>query len=343
MGRPDRPRPLLRTDMWRLAVIGIAAILLWRLADIILLLFFAVLIATVLRGIADTIANALHAPALLMLTLVVIVFTVAGVAAIYWIGPDLVNQGEDLANRLSGMLRNFRDAYGDTSIGRALASQLRGPNGIGTFVTSHVFDIADFTIGTTGALFAVLVISIYFAAAPELYVDGVISLVPVAYRTLARRVMEETGWNLRRWLLGQLVDMVVVGGLSAIGLSLLGVPVPFALATLAGLLTIVPYIGAVAAGLVAVMVAFTHGWVIALWTAAIFVGCHVVEGYIVAPVVQHHLVRLPPALVIGAMTAAATLFGALGIVLGTPLAVATMVIVRRVYVEYILGDAMDTA
>ena len=324
-----------------MAAIGIAAVLLWRLADVILLLFFAILIATVLRGIANALADALRAPPLLVLTLVVIVFTITGGAAIYWIGPALVSQGGDLANRLSDMLQNFRYAYGDTSIGKALASQLSGPHGIETYITGHVFSIADFTIGTTGALFAVLIISIYLAAAPELYIDGVVSLVPHPHRAIARRVIEETGWNLRRWLLGQLVDMLVVGGLSAIGLSLLGVPVPFALATLAGLLTIVPYIGAVAAGLVAVMVALTHGWIVALWTAVIFVGCHVVEGYVVAPVVQHHLVRLPPALVIGAMTVAAALFGALGIILGTPLAVATMVIVRRVYVGYILGDPLE--
>lgn len=329
--------------MWRLALIGIAAVLLWRLADVILLLFLAIMIATVLRGITRALADALHAPPLLVLTAVVIVFTIAGAAAIYWIGPDLVGQGEDLANRLSDMLQNFRDAYGHTSIGKALTSHLSGPEGIETYITGHVFDIAGFTIGTTGAAFAALIISIYFAAAPEIYVDGALSLVPSAYRVLARQVIEETGQNLKLWLLGQLVDMLVVGGLSAIGLSLLGVPVPFALATLTGLLTIVPYIGAVAAGVVAVLVALTHGWIIALWAGVIFVCCHVVEGYVVAPLVQHHLVRLPPAVVIGAMTVAAALFGALGIILGTPLAVATMVIVRRVYVEYILGDMPETA
>lgn len=329
--------------MWRLALIGIIAALLWHLADVILLLFFAVLIATVLRGIADALADALHAPPLLMLTLVVIALTIAGCAVAYWIGPALAGQADDLANRLSDMLRHFRDAYGDTSIAKALTSRVTGPGELETYITGHAVDIAGLTLGTTGELLAVLVISIYLAAAPDLYVDGAVSLVPRAHRALARSVIDETGQNLRRWLLGQLADMVVVGGLSAIGLYLLGVPVPFALATLAGLLTIVPYIGAVVAGLAAVMVALTQGWLIALWAAGIFVVCHVVEGYVVAPLVQHRLVRMPPALIIAAMTIAAALFGALGIVLGTPLAVAAMVIVRRVYVEYILGDTPEAA
>lgn len=332
------PRPPLRTDVWRLAVIGIVSVLVWRMADVILLLFFAVLIATILRGIADALANVLHAPPWLMLTLVAILFIVGGCAAAYWIGPDLAGQADELVSRLSGQLQHFRDAYGDTSIGKAVTSRLSGPSGLETYMTGHALSIASFTIGTAGALFAVLVISLYLAAAPELYVKGAISLVPLAHRPLAHRVMEEVSQDLRRWLLGQFVDMLVVFGLSAIGLYLLGVPVPFALATLAGLLTIVPYIGTVASGLIAATVALTHGWIVVMWTIAIFVICHVFEGYVVAPLVQNRLVHLPPALIIAAMTIAATLFGWLGIVLGTPLAVAAMVIVRRVYVEYILGD-----
>jgi predicted PurR-regulated permease PerM len=205
-------------------------------------------------------------------------------------------------------------------------------------MTGHAFDIATFTFGTIADMVAVLVIAIYLVAAPELYVNGGVSLVPPAHRPLALRVLDETGRNLRRWLLGQLADMVVVGGLSAIGLDLLGVPVPFALATLAGLLTIVPYIGAITAGLVAVIVALTQGWAVAAWAAVVFTVCHAVEGYIVAPVVQHHLVRLPPALIVAAMTIGAAMFGALGVILGTPLVVAAIVVIRLVYIEHILGD-----
>ncbi len=342
--RPSAPRwlsrsgPPVQIGAWRVALIGVAIVLAWQLSSVLLLLFFAVLIATILRGAAEALADALRAPPWLMLTLVVIVFIIGGCVAAYWIGPALAGQADDMVGRLTGQLQHFRNAYGDTSIGRALSRRLSGPNGLETYMTGHAVDIASFTVGTIGELFAVLVISIYLAAAPATYVNGVVSLVPSTYRPLTLRVMNEIGQDLRRWLLGQLADMLVVGGLSAIGLDLLGVPVPFALATLAGLLTIVPYFGTVVAGLAAVMVAVTQGWIVVTWTIAIFVICHVIEGYLLAPLLQHRLVRLPPALIIVTMTIAATLFGWLGIVLGTPLAVTAMVIVRRVYIEHILGD-----
>ena len=113
---------------------------------------------------------------------------------------------------------------------------------------------------------------------------------------------------------------------------------PFALAVLAGLLTIVPYFGALAAAVPAVFVALTNGWVAVIWVIVIFTVCHAVEGYLLAPLVQRRMVHLPPALTIIAMTVAAALFGTIGIIVGTPLAVATVVIVRRVYLEHVLGD-----
>jgi predicted PurR-regulated permease PerM len=87
-----------------------------------------------------------------------------------------------------------------------------------------------------------------------------------------------------------------------------------------------------------VIVALTQTWMTAIWVLLILLICHVVEGYIVAPLVQRRIVHIPPALLISSMTVAGTLFGRLGIVLGAPLAVGTMVAVKRLYVEQVLGD-----
>jgi predicted PurR-regulated permease PerM len=183
--------------------------------------------------------------------------------------------------------------------------------------------------------------ALYLAEAAETYLHGAVRLMPPAHRPLTRAVLQEMAYDLRRWMLGQSIDMLAVGGLTAVGLYFLGVPVPFALAVLAGLLTIVPYFGALAAGIPGVLVALTQSWMAAVWVVLIFVGCHAIEGYIIAPLVQHRLVRMPPAVVIGALVAASALFGPVGIILGTPLAVVTLVLVRRVYLEHMLGDPVE--
>lgn len=327
-----------RDEALRLAVLGIAAVLVWRLADVLLLLFFAVLIATVLRGCADGLAAWLGASPRLMFAVVTIGIIALLAAAGYWIGPALAAQARDLATRLSSELNALRSQYGHTPIGHAVSSELANPQGIQSGMMGHVSTVATSTLGVVGELFVVVVISLYLAIAPALYINGAASLVPIAHRPLARRVLDEIGHDLRFWFLGQLVDMITVGVLSAIGFYFLGVPVPFALATIAGLFTIVPYFGVIAAAIPAVMVALTKSWMTAVWVIVILAICHVAEGYLVAPLVQRRMVHMPPALVIFSMTIAGALFGVLGIVLGTPLAVATMVAVKRLYVEEVLGD-----
>jgi predicted PurR-regulated permease PerM len=134
---------------------------------------------------------------------------------------------------------------------------------------------------------------------------------------------------------------VVVGAMTAVGLTLLGVPLAFALAILAGLLTFVPYFGAIAAGVVATMVSLTSGWHTALWVAVVFACCHVIEGYIVGPYVQRRTVRLPPALTVLSMTIVGSIFGPLGVILAAPVAAAFLVVIREAYLGDVLGDFQD--
>lgn len=321
-----------------LAAIGIAAVLVWKLAYVLLLLFCAALIATILRGLADKLAEKLHASPRQMLAVVAIGLTILICGTIYWIGPRVAGQASDLFSRLATELQQFRDQYGNTPIGHALSSRLANPAGLENKAGTYAFSIASSTLTIVTDLFVVVVMSLYLALAARMYLDGTVRLFPQRHRALARSVLEEMAHALRRWLLGQAIDMVAVGGLSAVGLYFLGVPVPFALALLAGLLTIVPYFGAIAAGVPGVLVALTQSWEAAVWVVLIFLCCHMIEGYIIAPIVQRRMVEMPPAVVLGSMTIAAALFGPMGIVLGTPLAVVAMILVRRVYIEYILRD-----
>ena len=145
--------------------------------------------------------------------------------------------------------------------------------------------------------------------------------------------------DIALWSLGQLIDMALVGVLTGIGLALLGVPLPLALAVLAGLLTFIPYFGAIVAAVPAMLMGLTVDWQTSLWVLLLFWICQGIEGYVVGPLVQRNTAHLAPALTIFSMMILNTLFGALGVILGAPIAAALLVIVRGVYVGDMLGDA----
>ena len=70
----------------------------------------------------------------------------------------------------------------------------------------------------------------------------------------------------------------------------------------------------------AVLLGMSNGPDVALWALGVFTLCHVVEGYVVSPLVQRRMVEVPPALTVLALTFAGAAFGPLGVALGTPLA-----------------------
>ncbi len=77
---------------------------------------------------------------------------------------------------------------------------------------------------------------------------------------------------------------------------------------------------------------------LALYTAALYLGVQQIESNLITPIVMKKAVSLPPALTISATILAGALFGIAGVLLATPLAVATMVLIRMVYIHDLLGD-----
>lgn len=332
LARKADPRERLVATVRTTVIIGAIALVVWTLSDVVLLIFLAVLIAAMLRGLADWLTTRTGLPTWAALTVVslALVLLIGGLA--WWVGPHFISEGQQLWKQVSGELQSLRQKYGNI-LGNAMPSK-NGEAGLGHSAAT----VATSTLGFLGDLLVVVATALYFAIAPRFYQDGVVRLFPMDYRPRAHEVLTEIGHTLQWWLLGQAVDMAVVGVLTGIGLFLLGVPLALALAVIAGLFTFVPYFGPIVSAIPAILVAATMSWSTVFWVAAIYLACHGIEGYIVAPYVQRRTVELPPAVTILSMAVLGALFGALGLVVATPLVAVVLVIVREVYVRDVLGD-----
>lgn len=321
------------------ALAAAAAVLVWLLAGLIALIFLAVLLAVVLRGAADWAARQTRTSPIFMLFVVCVLILSLLTGFLVYLGPQLVSQVHDLWAQLRQLPATLRHAYGGTAIGQAaLTTMSQAGQGLGGHVAGYATTVAAVTLDSVMRALIVIVTALYLAISPGLYLDGAVKLFPLHWRRQARLVMLDIGHTLQWWSLGQLIDMLVVGILSCLGLSLLGVPLALALGTLAGLLTFVPYFGAVAAAVPAVLVALTVSTQSALWTVAIFVVCHGADSYIVSPLVQRRTIAMPPALSIVSMSILGELLGPIGVVLGAPAAAMALIVVREVYVGLALGD-----
>ena len=143
-------------------------------------------------------------------------------------------------------------------------------------------------------------------------------------------------------MLGRLVSITTLGFVVAIGLWIIGVPLPAALGFLAGILTFVPYIVAFVSAVPSLLLAVSINLDLAVYVVLLYIVVHLIEGYIRVPLVQRRVVPLPPALTLSAQIILGVVAGFLGLLLATPLVAAAIVIIRMVYVENVLGDHTTT-
>jgi len=326
------------TALILLAVLALALVI-WFAADVLLLLFGAVLVANALRAPTETLAARTGLPEGLALALTAILLLAVLAGAGWLLVPQIADQLPQLVDNLTDSIADLNRRIGLEAIAEDmdLSSALPSPAGMLGGATS----VISSTFGMLANVVILLIVAIYLAAAPRLYFNGVVRLFPQARRPRAEATLAAVGNTLRWWIIGQAIAMTVVGLLSYAGLKLLGVPLASALALIAFLTNFVPFIGPIVSGIPAVLVGFSQGADTGLWVLLLYGGIQFFEGNFLTPLVQRESVSLPPALTIGAQVLFGVLFGVLGVIFATPLAAAGLVAVRMLYVEGVLGDDGD--
>lgn len=326
----------LRRVLLVVAVLLGAAIL-WRTYEILLLVFAAALLATLLRAAADLIARATRLPDAVAYGCAILVVLAALGGAAWIFGAQASAQVNALAERLPEALAALRAWAGRQPWLQPVMDSFE-PGGAATGIAQHLGGFALTGFDVVAGLVLILFGALYFGAQPRLYRRGMVLLFPPRLHSRVAEALDLTGYAMRRWLLGQLVDMATVGALTGIGLWAIGAPSPLALGILSGLASFVPYVGPIASGALAVLVAAAQSLDLGLWTLALYLGVQQVEGHVVMPFVQRWTIALPPALGVFAVVAMGYLLGPLGIVLATPLTVVLFVLVKKLYLQDTLGE-----
>lgn len=322
-----------------LIVLGLLA---WRLSDVLVLMFGAVIVAVTLQTLAAPLRRHLRLKARLAVAVAVVLTLALLVFGSWLIGDRLVAQTEDLRRRLPEALAALVAWARGHTLGLA-ALQVWEDINAQDLPWARVANAATRTLGALGSIGLVLVVGVYLAADPQLYRRGVVRLVPVDWRERIDGALLASGQALSRWLLGQGISMLFVGSATAIGLAVLGVPLAATIGVIAGVLAFIPFFGPIASGILAVLLAFMQGPTQALYVAGLCVAIQQIEGNLLMPFVQRWAVDLPAVLGIIAAVIFGLLFGLAGVILATPLMVVLMVLVDKLYIEAVLESGPEPA
>ena len=315
-----------------LVILSLTALffLAWHLRHLVLMLFGAVVVATIFRELADRIATltGCRDGIAVAISVALVLGVVGGLVAMF--GAHVAGQMELLSDKLPAAWASFEARIGDMGLAEQLRRLVESAGRSGSFAT---FSRAVLSIGNGIAeTLVVLFAGIFLASQPRFYRTGAIKLVPPDKRMLVAEAMDESERALHLWLKGQLIAMVVVGLLVGFGLWLLGVPSAFTLGLLAGLLEFIPFAGPILAAIPAVLLALAVSPDLAIWVALLYFAVQQFEGYLLTPLVQQYAVDLPGAVLLFSLLAFGAIFGTLGVILAAPLSVVTYVLVKRLYV-----------
>ena len=318
--------------------------------EVLLLIFAGVLVAVLLRGLADLLQRHSRFSAAWSLAIVIVFLLLLFGAIGYFVFPRVFDQLDDLYRTIPKALGEARAFIGKYPLGKRLLKYWPGwsvvsgqVSGTHSNLLARMTGIASTTLGIVVTVVLILVLGLYLAAEPELYVSGMLHLIPKAYRDHARKTMYAIAHALRGWLVGQGIDMACIGILTGTGLWFIGVPLSFALGLLAALANFIPNFGPIISFTPSALLALTVGPSKVLWVLILFLIVQGLEGYFLAPTIQRRTISLPPALTILAQVLLGLLLGPMGVIFATPLMAMFIVLIKVLYVRDMLGDAIPVA
>lgn len=296
--------------------------LVW-MARVILLLLFAGLIGALLLSIlTEYFQLKFKLRRSVAFATVLVTFSICMGLGIWMRGPALVQQFSDLQIDLPAALHRILAQIQGQRWGRWLLSRYTGLEQFSGGLSYALTRIGGAVITTASVLvglFVVASVSLYVAAEPDLYLRGLHRLTPEAYRMKVNACLGSATQMLRSWLVAKAVSMVCIGLFVSAGLWALGIPLAGTLGIIAGLLTFIPNLGPVLSFLPAALLAFAISPTKGILTILLFSVAHFLEGNLLTPLIERHIVKLPPALTLAVQLILATLAGALGVALAAPI------------------------
>jgi predicted PurR-regulated permease PerM len=310
-------------------VVGVLA--LWKLKVLISLLFLAFIVAAAMRPsvewlrlhrIPRGIGIALHYVAIAMV-----------VALLLWLAVPRAAQQVEAAVGSDNLRAEARQETGwkhDALL--ALDRWIHDLPSTGN-VAGHALDATVLGFEILVGIFFVLASAAYWVFERNRAIALVVSLLPRDKRRVVRDTWDLIDLKLGAYVRGQLILICAVATVLSAAFFAMGLPYWLLVGAFAGVVEIVPVIGPLTAGALAVGVGLTESWHLALTAGLVVLAVRLIEDYLVIPNVLGDAVGLSPLVVLVSVTATAILFGGWAVLLAIPLAAVLATLVSVIVLE----------
>ncbi|USN53217.1 MAG: AI-2E family transporter [Candidatus Nomurabacteria bacterium] len=222
-------------------------------------------------------------------------------------------------NVINGL--NIQNDAGDQTLLQNIQETLNALNQSLVKITGSIFAGVVNLFGGIFTLFGVLVLTFYMTLEEQGIKKFVQSVAPAHWQPYIIQVINRIQHRLGLWLRGQLILSLIIGVMTFIGLSILGVNFAIVLSLIAGITEFIPIAGPFIGAIPAVLVAFTQSPIKALLVIILYIIIQQLENNLIVPKVMQKVTGLNPVVVIVVMLIGAKLAGIVGVILAIPVTI----------------------
>jgi predicted PurR-regulated permease PerM len=331
------PGTLYRTVLLAFGLV-VAALLFQQLATLVLAVLVVVIIAVPLSSFTSMlerrgVPRGVGAPIGLLLALAAIGGLIALIVPVF---TQEINQFvASLPHTVDSLRRQIGHLTGTPPrrVGTQVQHFVNGYTAHPDRLLGPLASIGASLVAAVGALIVVILTSLYTAISPEPLKAGLLRMFAPRRRMHVEFILSRLRIAYLGWLRGLAVGMVVLGGLTYIGLQIAGLPFAAFFAVFTAVAMIVPYFGAIVSSIPPILYALTISPGKAVIVAAIYIVAHQVEGNVLQPLVVARTVKLHPAIVAVGVVAVDRLFGFVGLIVAVPVIATAKILLDELWVK----------
>ncbi|GAA6195582.1 AI-2E family transporter [Pseudophaeobacter arcticus] len=330
---------------WGIAAL-VFSIVMWSLGDVLLPFVLGAAIAYLIDPVADrleTMGLSRSTSTAVIVVFLMLIFLLALLVLL----PTLINQLIDLTETLPKAFRDLR-AFAQTHFPSVFTEGSRAQQTIASIVGTLQGKGIELVEGIAGSAVSLLNVLVLFIIVPVVAVyllldwDRMIArvdeLLPRDHAPIIRRLMSQIDAVLASFIRGMGTVCLILGSYYAVTLMLVGLNFGLAVGFIAGMVTFIPYLGALIGGALAIGLALFQFW--GDWwsigiVGAIFAFGQVIEGNYLTPKLVGNSVGLHPVWLLLALSVFGALFGFVGMLVAVPLAAALGVVARFLVEQYL--------
>ncbi len=270
-------------------------------------------------------------------------FVVAGLFLLFTV-PRFVAQASSMVERLPETQAYFAEYLERSPIGAPLGRSLRETNAsdlvaslghLGFVYSSKVVEVCAYAITS-------FFLALYIMIDRDRLRGGVFALIPRGHHVRLARILLNLETIVGGYMRGQLITSLMMAVFTFVVLTVARVPNALALSLFAGLVDVLPYVGAILACVPACLAALSRGTTVAVVVLVFLVVYQEIESRFIVPRIYGRVLRLPAAVVMIALLVGGNLLGIVGALLALPVAAGIRMIVEELRVE-LPGESVPDA